>query len=368
MMACLATAFTALAAPGTRAVETDTTRLFQDLDADGDGQLAADEVGQQRRLLFKRLVRTGDEDGDGRITPAEFAAALEPVRAEKELVEKMGSRIPGADAFTVLLIKMDANGDRRLEPDEIPRDYKRLFEQMLRPGDGDKDGRLSQREIAQSAPRLGIMAQVAARRMGIDVEEEMERLPANQRMEMDRMDVYARPGQTMADPAQAAELFQRLDANGDKRLVADEAPEPLADRFDEMLERGDRDGDRALSKNEFMEISRRLVAFESAKVDPAAIRRTRRQLLTRFDRDDDGRLSVREVPRRLAQNFDRADADANGLLDEAELTKVAETMSRTQRFVGERGMFADPPTSERGPADRRARKKPGQKKAKRASD
>jgi hypothetical protein len=117
-----------------------------------------------------------------------------------------------------------------------------------------------------------------------------------------------------------------------------------------------------------MEMSRRLAAFESAKVDPAAVRRTRRQLLARFDRDDDGRLSVREVPRRLAQKLDRADADADGSLDETELTKVAETMSRMQRFVGERGMFADPQRPENDSADRPARKKPGQKKPKRASN
>jgi hypothetical protein len=208
------------------------------------------------------------------------------------------------------------------------------------------------------------MAQVAARRMGIDIQAEMEKLPAERLMEMDRMDVYARPGQMMADPAQAVELFERLDANDDMRLVAEEAPGPFADRFDDMLERGDRDGDRALSKNEFMEMSRRLAAFESARVDPAAVRRTRRQLLARFDRDDDGRLSIREVPPRLAENFDRADADANGSLDGAELTKVAETMSRMQRFVGERGMFADPPKSDSGSTDRPARKKPGQTKPK----
>src|SRR5688572_30518307 len=85
-----------LAVPvSTVAAEPAPGRLFEDLDADHNGKLAASEVGAEQRVLFKRLVRTGDSDGDGVLTAEEFSAALEPVRAEKDLVEKQGGRLPG---------------------------------------------------------------------------------------------------------------------------------------------------------------------------------------------------------------------------------------------------------------------------------
>jgi len=340
------------------AMEIDGERLYRDLDANSDGQLDEDEVGQEHRLLFKRLLRTGDEDGDGRLSADEFAAALVPVRAEKGLAEKVGSRLPGADALTVLLAKMDRNQDRRLEAEEIPERYQRLFEQMLRPGDDDKDGVLNQREIARAAPRLGIMAQMAARRLGLDVAAEFQKLPAEQVAAMDQMNAYGRPGQMLADPAQAEQLFNRLDGNGDEQLTAEEAPGPFAERFEGMLSRGDQDGDQQLSKKEFMAFSRRVAEFEAAKADPATVRRTVRQLLNRFDGDGDGKLSVREVPKRMAENFDRADGDANGLLDRTELARVAETMARAQQSMSNRSrLSAAEMESTDSPPDRPARKK-----------
>jgi len=351
-----------LAAGRASAAEIDAGKLFRDLDANADGQLAAGEVGEEHRLLLKRLVRTGDEDGNGRLTAEEFATALTPVRAEKNLVQKQGSRLPGADALTVLLVKMDANRDQQLEAEEVPERYQRLFDQMLRPGDDDKDGMLNRREIARAAPRLSIMAQMAATRMGLDVAAEMEKLPAEQMAAMEQMDAYPRPGEMMADPAQAKRLFKRLDANGDKRLAADEAPGPMAERFEQMLQRGDRDGDQHLSEQEFMAMSRRMAQFGAAKADPATTRRTMRQLLKRFDRDGDGQLSVREAPPRLAENFDRADGDANGVLDRAELTRVAETMARLQKFAGERAGLG-PPATEADEAPGPARKKPSARKS-----
>ena len=346
----------------THATEIDADRLFTDLDKNGDGQVAASEVGDDHRQLFKRLARTGDADGDRKLSAEEFAAALQPVRAEKSLVEKQGSRLPGADALTVLLVKMDVNSDRRIDADEVPDAYQRVFQQFLRPGDGDKDGNLNPREISQSAPRLSVIAQLAAARMGLDIQAELAKIPTEQVTAMDQMDAYGRPMDMMADPAQAEQLFKRLDANGDKQVVADEAPGPFADRFAEMVERGDADGDKQLSKQEFMAMSRLLAEFESAKPDPQAIRRAHRQLLNRFDRDGDSQLSVREAPPRIAENFDRADADANGQLDRGELMRVAETMARMQKFAGKRG--GDLPAMEQNKPTDPTRNKAEKKKRK----
>jgi Ca2+-binding EF-hand superfamily protein len=257
---------------------------------------------------------------------------------------------------------MDTNHDRQLDAKEIPSDYKPMFDQMLRV-DGNKDGKLDQRELAQGGPRLGILAQLAATRRGLDVEAELKKLPAEDRASVDRMDAYGRPGEMMADPKQAEQLFKRLDANGDKQLTMEEAPPMFGDRFAEMLQRGDTNGDNKLSKKEFLELSRRAAKFQSAKAEPEAVRRMKRALLSRFDRDGDGKLTVREAPPRLAQNFDRADLDSNGYLDDSELTQAAEVMARLERVgmapAGARPAFA--------PAKRQAFKKAEKAAAKKAA-
>jgi hypothetical protein len=85
----------------------------------------------------------------------------------------------------------------------------------------------------------------------------------------------------------------------------------------------------------------------------------KRALLSRFDQDGDGKLTVREAPPRLAQNFDRADLDSNGYLDDAELTQAAEVMARLERVglapAGARPAFA--------PAKRQALVKKAEKAA-----
>ena len=246
-------AFTALAmglpSATTTAAEPDAAGLFAKLDADSDGKLAAEEVGNEHRLLFKRLVRTGDENGDGLLWAEEFAAALLPVRAEKQTVEKQGSRLPGADALLVVLTKMDANEDQQLDADEIPADYRRAFEQMLIVADGDKNGRLDRREIAQGSPRLTAVANQAARRMGLDVSAEMSELPEEQMTSMEQMDAYPKPGELAV-----ARLLKQFDRNEDGAISLREAP-PLLKR---QFERFDTDGDQQLRDKELAKFGERM--------------------------------------------------------------------------------------------------------------
>jgi Ca2+-binding EF-hand superfamily protein len=197
------------------------------------------------------------------------------------------------------------------------------------------------------------LAQVAATRRGMDIEAELKKLPSEDRASLDRMDAYGRPGEMMADPKRAEEMFKRLDANGDQQLTMEEAPPMFGDRFAEMFQRGDANGDKKLSKKEFLTLSQRAAQFQAAKVEPVTVRRLKKQLLNRFDRDGDGKLTAREAPPRLAQNFDRADLDSNGYLDDSELTQAAEVMARLERVgmapAGARPAFA--------PAKRQALKK-----------
>jgi Ca2+-binding EF-hand superfamily protein len=323
--------------------EEPSDRLFAGLDANADGQVTSQEAGKQHRLLFRRLLRTSDENRDGKLNARELATGLEPVRADKAPVEKLDSRLPGSDALLVLVAKMDAHADRQLEADEIPGDYKATFARMLELGDANKDGRLESREIAQAGPQLALAAAMEAGRRRMDVPAELARLSKSQLEALTSMDAYARPAEMMAGAGQVDAMFARWDANGDKLVSPEEAPGPFADRLQKMMPRIDRDGDGKLSKAEFTEMARRLSAFEQP-VDPKAVKRTVRQLLKRFDRDGNGQLSVQEVPRRMAANFDRSDQDANGQLDASELETAAQTINRLERgaAMGPAGGFAPP--------------------------
>jgi hypothetical protein len=253
MRLSVVTALLAALAPSVgSAVEIDAPALFASLDADRDGRVTATEAGKPHARLFARLLRTGD-DGDGVLTADEFEAALTPLRTEKSLVTKQGSRLPGSDALIVLLARMDADGDRRLEAAEVPAALRDTFQRMVDFADADKSGALETRELAEGGVRLGIIAQTAATRLGINVAAEFAALPPARRNSLERMGALPNPQQMMADPVQAAEMFARLDANEDGFVAADEAPEGLAN----LIQRADRNRDGKLSAAEFKAASQR---------------------------------------------------------------------------------------------------------------
>ena len=51
-------------------------KVFQRRDANGDGKLTAEEMPQDRRERFQRLLARYDDDGDGAITKQQFIKAL----------------------------------------------------------------------------------------------------------------------------------------------------------------------------------------------------------------------------------------------------------------------------------------------------
>src|SRR5262245_23207875 len=90
----------------------EPAKLFESLDANKDKSLTSDEVGEERKSFFERVVRLGDKDKDGRLTSEEFVAALsqkeEPVAQPGG--DGRGERRRG-DGIGQMFERMDRNGD-----------------------------------------------------------------------------------------------------------------------------------------------------------------------------------------------------------------------------------------------------------------
>ncbi|MEM9352710.1 MAG: hypothetical protein AAGA92_06835 [Planctomycetota bacterium] len=313
--------------------------IFQELDKDGDGLLRGEEAstadgGSLEQTLLERLLRTGDADGDGALTPQEFEAALGPKRTVRPLTEKRGGRLSGADALALMVIRMDANGDGEIEEPEVPSTYRRPFLRMLEAADLDRNGVLSQQERTRRAPAMARLAERVSFFLGVDVEAELASLSDDERLRFESAQRPPRPGRNLADVEQAREYFERLDANADGVVEADEVPQPLAARFDQILTRADRNGDGKLARGEMLKFAQVVAQIEKARPSDEAIQRALEGLLKR-DADGDGRLSPEEMSNLSERRFERADADGDGFLNRAELERVATFVASRLRGVRE---------------------------------
>lgn len=180
-----------------------------------------------------------------------------------------------------ILAELDANGDGRLQPEELPP----ALIPLIGEGDHDGDGALSRRELVSLSERA----------------QELDDEPA---------------GEDLADEVE--ELFAACDADGDRRLVATELDGELAD----LLAEADTDGDEALTRAEltrFLEAEELPASFEVEGTravmtgvigadTPDAVRRLLR------DHPDVSTIVLRQVPGSL-------DDEAN--LEAARLVRAA---------------------------------------------
>jgi len=308
----------------------DTQRVFRQLDQSQDGQLTADEIRADHQRLFTRLLRIADQDQNGRLSSSEFAAGLTPQALEKPLVQKEGSELPGSDALLLLLSQMDANSNGTIEATEVPRQFREIFDRIE--GQlGQADGILDRRELTQAAPRLSQVALRIANRLGLDVEVELALLSNAQWESVQNMLTPPRRGDFLSDPARAREFFERLDANGDGQIIAAEVPDALAERFERLLERADRNRDEQLGMQELLKFSAQLQNLTTNRLSPAEVKSGSKRLLKRFDRNRDEHLSRDEVPRRLANRFDEIDSNSDGQLERGELAPVVELLNRLRK-------------------------------------
>jgi hypothetical protein len=125
----LIVALLAVAAPAAAAARTG--------DANGDGRLTRAEYEASRRALIMKA----DRDGDGRISPAEWIAGETTLRRD---LEAAGYRDKEVDLGTGGYGKMDADKDRYVGAAEIDAYLAARFDAL----DADHDGTVTQAEMA----------------------------------------------------------------------------------------------------------------------------------------------------------------------------------------------------------------------------
>jgi len=194
-------------------IAVDSAKLFSQLDTNGDEAVAEDEVPKDKQPLLKRLLRTADKNGDGRLSRDEFVAGLkgadkpkptdESSPADKATPDKAPPKDEGnRQGIAALVERMDKNGDGRVTPDEVPEERRDRFKSMLGRFDKNKDGALSKEEVASARP--------------------------------DKKESTSSSAETPAggrDLNQARQRMKEADKNGDGKLSKEEMPERMAPLF-----------------------------------------------------------------------------------------------------------------------------------------
>ncbi|WP_170558462.1 EF-hand domain-containing protein [Ruegeria atlantica] len=107
---------------------------FQQLDANGDGQVTKEEMQAHRNQRFTNA----DTDGDGQLSVEEMQAAGQ---------QKVNDRV------TKMFERNDANKDGFLSEDELPK--PRRADKMFDRIDANDDGAISEEEFADAKDRMG---------------------------------------------------------------------------------------------------------------------------------------------------------------------------------------------------------------------
>src|SRR5262245_44824025 len=133
----------------------------------------------------------------------------------------------------------------------------------------------------------------------------------------------------------AADLFSKLDVNKDGFVTPDEVQESQRALYERMLRNADKDGDKKLSKEEFLaglkpdETPKPPLAggqpFAGPRGDKGG---DPREIFNRLDANKDGKLSKDEMPERIRENFARLDCNDDGFVSQEEFGRAGQALGK----------------------------------------
>ena len=276
------------------AMAQDRSGLFAQLDVNGDGYVALDEVPAEQKAKFERLLKLAGKEQEKKLNRALFEGAVKADTVKPGTVKS--DKSPGEDARSAgdLFSQLDANGDGVASAEEVDPGKQREFNRLLKNGDIDGDGKLSREEYAASTKETAGPRQPGGRGGPREL----------------------RPGGPIGfppggPPPSPRELLARLDRDGDGKLSGNELTPPMK----ENLARIDQDSDGTVNEEELG----RMLANRQ-RVGPGGIPpgMPPAGLFALFDLDRDGELSTSEIVA-AGSTLLKLDKDGDGKLTPQEV-------------------------------------------------
>jgi len=125
--------------------------------------------------------------------------------------------------------------------------------------------------------------------------------------------------------AEDEDLFGKLDKNSDGVVTADEVEGDAKGLFERSLRKGDKDGDKKLTKEEFAasqketDAPRQPLNQGGGPGRPGGGQFNPREIIGRLDANKDGKVSKDEAQGPVKENFERFDGNKDGFISEDEI-------------------------------------------------